>query len=175
MSFIKELHIASPYNDDDLRLMEEYCEKYENYSISRGESYAQKLKRIRASYQEEEYEIQRELSIINTEIYYTAPAGKITNLIEVRIEKDKKAATIYPKMHTDTKDLIPEICNKIMEQYEIEQVFVFIKKKDQKTIDQLLKKGFLSLLTTEQEEDYIPFLKEKEEEKTRESRRISWS
>lgn len=166
MSFIKELHIASPYNDQDLIYIKRYCRKHH-------QSLAERLEKIRDTYSEEEYEQQKELAVINREIYYTLTAEQITNLIEVEIEKDKKVATVYPQIHTYVKDLIPEICNDLIELNGMEQVFVFIRKNDQKTIRQLLEKGFLSLLTTEDQDDYIPFLKEKEIiEKTRESRRI---
>ena len=45
----------------------------------------------------------------------------------------------------------------------MEKIFVFVKKGDIKTAQNLLENNFLSL-STEDEEEYIPFLKENQTE-----------
>lgn len=155
MSILSYLHIVNPYNETDLFLLKDYCLK--NNSDLYKEFY-----QIKENYTEIQYKHQEDVNIINRKIFYTLKENEISNLIYVEIEKDTKTANVYPKINSYVKNLIPELSDYLIMNNFMEEVFIFVKQNDIKTATNLIDNDFISLSTGENNEEYIPFLKEKE-------------
>ena len=156
MSILKDLHIVNPYNDLDLKLIKKFCQENNNKLY-------EDLGKIRKNYSEEQYKHQEEVNIINKKNYYTLKEDKISNFIYAELEKDTKTANLYPTINNYIKNLIPELSEYLIMNNNMEKIFVFVKKGDINTAQNLLENNFLSL-STEDEEEYIPFLKENQTE-----------
>lgn len=159
MGILKELHIASPYNEVDLKLLKDFCLENNNTIYT-------ELKKIKEKFSEEQYKCQEEENIINIKNYYTIKEGKITNLIYTELEKDTKTANLYPTINSHIKNLIPALAEYLILNNKMEKIFVFVKKEDKKTIANLLENNFLSLSDEKGEEEYLPFLKENQTEES---------
>lgn len=148
MMKLRDIHEFNPYSENELELLNKYSTNIHNEILKEinGLSY-------------DGYKRKMELDILVKKYYYTKKDNEITNFIKVLIEKDTKIASIYPSINIYDKNLIPEISNDLLND-DIEEVFVFIKKDNQKLLDDLLNDNFISL-RTDDDGGFIPLLKEK--------------
>ncbi len=160
MSSLKDFNIINPYKEKDIKYLKDYCYKYNQQELYR------EISSIKYKISEEDYNAIKEIRPVIEELYYQKNEIQITSLTKVTIAKDIKSAQIE-LFATDynIKNTIINLSQLILQNNNIENVYIFINRQDKRLMHNLIENGFIALISEGESEEYIPFMLEKDLEK----------
>lgn len=160
MSSIKDFNIINPYKEKNIKDLEKYCYKYSQQRL------LSEITRIKDNISEEDYISIRQIRPVIEEYYYQKNEVEIISLVKVTFAKDIKSAQIelFPT-DSNIKNIIINLSQIILQNNNIENIYIFIDRKDKRLMHNLVENGFIPLISGEENDNYIPFMLEKSIEK----------
>lgn len=144
----------NPFDAENLKMLKEYDKEnktaYSNYVIDC----------IKNS-DKEKYELEKLVFPVFKGIYCNYDSDRISNVCIAEYETDLKKFKLY----VDEKnfEIIHGLCNYAFNNLEMEQFMVLVSSKSKKIINALCASKFIPLYDENSSEEYIPFIKEKED------------
>ncbi len=160
MSSSKKFNIINPFKKKDIELLEDYCYKYNQQELYR------KIENIKDRISEDDYISLKQIRPVIEELYYQKNEKEIIALAKVTISKDIKSAQIelFPT-DNNIKNIIINLSQSILQNNNIENVYIFINIQDKRLMHNLIENGFIPLISEGENGNFVPFMLEKNSEK----------